>query len=80
MVAKELKSLTDRAFANPKPPLDLVEIDRFRGNIEHGVDFGHRARDTQDTRHPDEEIGEFDLMRLQGLIRRAARATAGGLF
>jgi hypothetical protein len=40
VVTKELKSLTDRAFANSKPTLDMVEIEGPRGNVEEGVDFG----------------------------------------
>ena len=64
VVAKELKSLTDRAFANAETTLNLVEIDRTRGNIEQGVDFRDRARDAQDAGHPDEEISELDLMGL----------------
>jgi hypothetical protein len=58
----------------------MVEIDRTRGNVEQGVDFGDRARHTENTGHPDKEIRELDLMRLQGLIRGAARTPAGGLF
>ena len=44
MVTKELKSLTDRAFAYAKPTLKMVEIEGSGGNIQQGVDFGHRAR------------------------------------
>ncbi|NDB06847.1 MAG: hypothetical protein EBX95_14255 [Acidimicrobiia bacterium] len=46
MVTKELKSLTDRAFANPKAALDMVEIQGSGGHVEQGVDFGDRTRDT----------------------------------
>jgi hypothetical protein len=80
VVAEELKSLTDRAFANTETALYLVEINRTRGNIKQRVDFGDRARDAQDAGHADKEIGELDLMRLQRLIRGAALAAAGGLF
>ena len=58
----------------------MVEVDRTRGNVKQGIDFGDLARDAEDTGHPDKEIGELDLMRLQGLIRGAARTPAGGLF
>jgi hypothetical protein len=80
VVAKELKSLADRAFTNTEPPLDLVEINRTRGNVEQRVDLGDRARYAQNTSHPDKEIRELDLMRLQGLIRGAARTPSGRLF
>ena len=45
MVSKELKSLTDRAFANSKPTLNLVKIHRFRGGVEERIDLRHRTRD-----------------------------------
>ena len=77
MVSKELKSLTDRAFANPEAALNMVEIEGARGYVEQGVDFGDRARNTQNASHSHEEIGQLDLMRLKGLERRAAFTTSG---
>jgi hypothetical protein len=77
MVSKELKSLTDRAFTNSKPTLDMVEIQGSRGHIEQGVDFGDRARNAQNASHPHEEIGQLDLVRLKGLERRAAFTASG---
>jgi hypothetical protein len=67
VVTKKLKSLTDRAFANPKPTLDMVEIERAGGYVEQGVDFGDRARNSQYASHTHEEIGQLDLVRLKGL-------------
>ncbi len=77
VVAKKLKSLTDRAFTHPEPPLDMVEIEGAGGYVEQGVDFGDRARDTQNAGHPHEEISELDFVGLKGLKRRAAFTASG---
>ena len=79
MVTKELKSLTDRAFAYAKPTLKMVEIEGSWGNIEQGVDFGYRARNPHDSGHAHEEFGQLDLVGLKRLEARATFSSAGGL-
>ena len=79
MVTKELKSLTDRAFAYSKPTLKMVEIEGSWGNIQQGVDFGYRARNPHDSGHAHEEFGQLDLVGLKRLEARATFSSAGGL-
>ena len=80
MVTKELKSLTDRAFAYAKPTLKMVEIEGSWGNIQQGVDFSYRARNPHDSGHAHEEFGQLDLVGLKRLEARATFSSAGCLF
>jgi hypothetical protein len=55
----------------------MVEIHGLGGYIEQRIDLRDRARDAQDAGHPDKEIGQLDLVGLQGLVRGAALPAAG---